>query len=50
MKYTNEPSAKCAVSWGCHQVDEFDDKVNERMKVFAITKAEWLKLRDKRNQ
>lgn len=35
---------------GCHQVDEFDDKVNERMKVFAITKAEWLKLRDKRNQ
>ena len=29
MKYTNEPSAKTAVSWGCHLVDEFSDEVNE---------------------
>lgn len=41
MKYTNEPSAKSAVSWGCHQVDEFEDEVNEITKVFAITRDEW---------
>jgi len=41
MKYTNTPSAKTALSWGCHQVDEFKDEVNEITKVFAITKTEW---------
>lgn len=41
MKYTNEPSAKSAMSWGCHQVDEFEDEVNEITKVFAITRSEW---------
>jgi len=41
MKYTNEPSAKSALSWGCHQVDEFKDDVNEITKVFMITKEEW---------
>lgn len=33
MKYTNVPSAKTAISWGCRQVDAFEDEVNE------ITKA-----------
>ncbi len=41
MKYTNEASAKSAVSWGCHQVDEFEDEENEITKVFAITRSEW---------
>ncbi len=41
MKYTNIPSACAAVSWGCHQVDEFEDKVNEITKVFAISREEW---------
>lgn len=41
MKYTNEPSAKSAMSWGCRQVDEFEDEVNEITKVFAITREEW---------
>lgn len=41
MKYTNEPSAKTAMSWGCHLVDEFADEVNEVTKVFMITKEEW---------
>ena len=41
MKYTNEPSARAAVSWGCKQVDEFEDDVNEITKVFAITREEW---------
>lgn len=41
MKYTNEPSARSAMSWGCRQVDEFEDEVNEITKVFAITREEW---------
>ena len=41
MKYTNEPSAKTAVSYGCRQVDEFKDDVNEITKVFAISREEW---------
>ena len=45
MKYTNEPSAKTAISWGCHLVDEFADEVNEITKVFMITKAEWKALK-----
>ena len=42
MKYTNTPSAQTALSWGCHQVDEFEDEVNEITKVFAITRTEWM--------
>ena len=41
MKGTNEPSAKTAMSYGCKQVDEFSDEINEITKVFAISKAEW---------
>ena len=29
MKYTNEPSVKTAISYGCRQVDEFSDEINE---------------------
>lgn len=42
MKYTNTPSAAAALSWGCRQVDEFADEVNEITRVFAITREEWL--------
>lgn len=41
MKYTNLPSEKCALSWGCKFVEEFEDDVNEKTKVFAISKDEW---------
>ena len=41
MKYTNEPSARTALSWGCAQVDEFSDDVNGITKVFAITRETW---------
>jgi len=41
MKYTNVPSYSTAISWGCHQVDEFEDDVNGITKVFAITRNEW---------
>lgn len=41
MKYTNTPSVRTAMSWGCKQVDEFSDDVNEITKVFAISREEW---------
>lgn len=41
MKYTNTPSVKAALSWGCRQVDEYEDKDNEITKVFAMTRKEW---------
>ena len=41
MKHTNEPSIKTAVSYGCKQVDAFEDEMNEITKVFAISRAEW---------
>lgn len=44
MKYTNKPSCLTAISWGCKQVDEFEDKGNEITKVFAITREEWKRL------
>ena len=41
MKHTNEPSIRTAMAYGCHQVEEFADEVNEITKVFAITREEW---------
>ncbi len=41
MKYTNEPSARCAQSWGCKFVEEFKDDINEITKVYRITRKEW---------
>ena len=44
MKYTNIPSARTAISYGCRQVDEYEDEINEITKVFAISRDEWIKL------
>lgn len=44
MKYTNEPSAKTAISYGCKQIDEFTDEINEITKVFAISRDDWTNL------
>ena len=44
MKYTNEPSVKTAISYGCKQVDEYKDDENEITKVFAISKDQWADL------
>ena len=41
MKHTNEASARTAMAYGCKQVDEFADDVNEITKVFAISREEW---------
>lgn len=43
MKYTNEPSIKTAISFGCHLVDEFEDDENKITKVYMISKDEWEK-------
>ena len=44
MKYTNEPSVKTAISYGCKQVDEYKDDENEITKVFAISRTQWADL------
>ena len=41
MKYTNVSSCKTAIAYGCKQVGEFEDDVNEITKVFAISREEW---------
>ena len=45
MKSTNIPSAKSAMSWGGSKVDEFEDGENGITIVFAITREEWLALK-----
>ena len=41
MKDTNAASCKTAISYGCKQVDEFEDDENEITKVYAISREEW---------
>ena len=47
MKHTNEVSMKTAISYGCKLVDEYPDEENGITKVFAITREEWEKYKDK---
>lgn len=44
MKYTNTPSCRTAMAWGCKEVDAFEDDMNEVTKVFAISRDEWTNL------
>ena len=46
MKYTNLPSMKTAMAYGCQQVAEYPEEVNGITKVFAITKASWTQKRN----
>ncbi len=41
MKYDNVASCECAKAWGCKQIVEYEDPVNEITKVYRITKDEW---------
>ncbi len=41
MKAANVASYRTAIAYGCKQVDEFKDDVNEITKVFAISRSEW---------
>ncbi|MDD4688922.1 MAG: GNAT family N-acetyltransferase [Eubacteriales bacterium] len=45
MKYTNVPSYRTAMAYGCHLVDEFEDDTNKITRVYAISRAEWDELR-----
>ena len=47
MKHTNIPSYKTAMAYGCRQVSEFEDDVNEITKVFAISRDEWMNLKSR---
>jgi RimJ/RimL family protein N-acetyltransferase len=46
MKSTNVPSVKTAISYGCKQVDEYQDDENEITKVFAISRDQWADLKE----
>ncbi len=41
MKYTNLPSMKTAMAYGCQPVAEYPEEANGITKVFAITKTQW---------
>ena len=41
MKHTNEPSFRTAMKNGMTLQEEYDDPVNTRTRVYAITRAEW---------
>ena len=43
MKYTNVPSARTAMAWGCRFVEEYEDEANERTRVYAMSRDEWEK-------
>lgn len=46
MKYTNMASAATTAANGMCLVEEFEDEVNTRTKVYAITRQEWKKERE----
>ena len=43
MKYTNAPSYGVAMKNGMRFIEEYDDPVNVRTRVYGITREEWLK-------
>lgn len=45
MKYTNEASARTAVSYGCRYMGEYADDANGRSKYYMITRDEWEMIR-----
>ena len=45
MKYTNVASYGVAVKNGMRLIEEYDDPINTRTRVYAITRKEWLDLR-----
>ena len=46
MKYTNAPSYGVALKNGMRFIEEYDDPVNVRTRVYGITRAEWEKRRE----
>lgn len=48
MKFTNSASCGVALRNGMRFIEEYDDPVNTRTRVYAITRDEWIQLRIKR--
>lgn len=46
MKAANEPSARTAIAYGCHLVDEYVDDAKESIKVYAISRSQWEALKN----
>lgn len=46
MKHTNAASYGVAIKNGMRLIEEYDDPVNTRTKVYAVTREEWYRLRD----
>ena len=45
MKYDNIPSINTALSYGCSFLEEYEDEVNEKTRVYAISREEWKKIK-----
>ena len=50
MKYTNAASYGVAIKNGMQFIEEYDDPVNVRTKVYAITRKEWRQLIGERRE
>ena len=48
MKYTNAASQRVAIKNGMSFIEEYDDPVNVRTRVYAITREEWNRRSDAR--
>ena len=46
MKYTNAASYGAAMKAGMKFIEEYDDPVNTRTRVYAITREEWQRMRE----
>ena len=46
MKYTNAASYGVALKNGMRFMEEYDDPVNTRTRIYAITREQWLALKD----
>jgi len=44
MMSSNIPSSKTAIAYGCELVEEYEDQINGKIKVFAISRDKWKKL------
>ena len=43
MKYTNEPSARTAMAYGCREIGGYVNEDNEQTRVFALSREAWKK-------
>ena len=46
MKYTNEPSAMTARSWGCSFLERYEDKEDGFTDVYMISREHWEEIKD----